>query len=203
MKRLLTAAMAMACALTMPAGAAGAQERADPSWARSPDPVVAAGVYPRFAAMIEQEGWARIRCWVEADGHPFMCEVADEAPHGLGFGSAARAIIASAEIAAARSDGSVVGSWIETTIRFSMPGPEPFGGWRGPEPSPEKLALARKVVEDRADDFPPSYRQTMMNGLDFDRRQIVGAWIDELMPHDPVRQTDILTLQAARLFDEK
>lgn len=203
MTRWLTAVMPLTWALTTLAGAAQAQERVDPSWARPADPELAERLYPGFAALIDQGGWARIRCWVEADGHPFLCDVADEAPHGLGFGSAARSTIASAEISAARVDGRIVGRQIQTTVRFAMADHgEPFGGWLGPEPSAEHLALARKVVEDRADDFPPSYRETMMNGLDFDRRQIVGAWIDELMPEDPARETEVLALQAARLFDE-
>lgn len=203
MKRCAMMAMVLACILTTHGGAARAQERTAPSWARPANPELTERLYPGFAGLIEQGGWARIQCWIDADGHPFLCDVADEAPHGLGFGSAARVIIASAEVRAARVDGRIVGRQIQTTVRFSMEQDgEPFGGWMGPEPSAERLALARQVVEDRADDFPPSYREAMMDGLDFDRRQIVGAWIDELMPHDPVRATEILTLQAARLFDE-
>lgn len=203
MKRNAIAVMALACALTTHGGGVEAQERTSPSWARPADPLVAEMLYPGFAAMLEQGGWARIRCWIEDDGHPFLCEVADEAPHGLGFGAAARVTIASADVRAARVDGQIVGRMIQTTVRFAMADEGvPFGGWTGPEPSGGKLALARKVVSDRAEDFPPSYRDSMMNGLDFDRRSIVGAWIDELMPFDPVRATDALVLQAARLFTE-
>lgn len=202
MKRNCMTMMALACAL-MASGEAEAQERTTPSWAQPADPMVAGRLYPGFAAMIEQEGWARVRCWIEADGHPFLCEVIDEAPHGLGFGSAARMTIASARVRAAREDGEIVGRMIQTTIRFAM-GEEgiPFGGWTGPEPSATHLALAREVVKSRFKDFPPSYREAMLNGLDFDRRQIVGPWIDELIPPDPVREMEVLALQAARLFDE-
>lgn len=183
-------------------GSVHAQELTNPSWSKPVQAELVQDLYPGFASLIGQNGRATVLCRIEADGHPYICEVIDEAPHGLGFGAAARVIVASAEVKAARLDGRIVARSVNTSVNFVLPEQDRvFGGWSGPEPSPSRLALARRVAEIMPY-RPPAYRDQMMDGLDFDRRQLVGEWIDELMPRDQDRENEILVLQLARLFDE-
>jgi len=182
------------------AGSVCAQERTDPYWLAPADEELASRLYPGFAALMQTPGMARIKCWVEADGHPYLCNVVHESPRGLGFGSAARVIVASAQVGLGRVDGQLAPASVETNIRFRAP--EPARGWDGPEPTGVQLSLARKIVESMPDWSPRDRMEAIMDGLDFDRRAVVGPWIDELLPMD--RETDlrIAALQMARLYSE-
>jgi hypothetical protein len=182
------------------AGSVCAQERTDPYWLAPADEELASRLYPGFAALMQTPGMARIKCWVEADGHPYLCNVVYESPRGLGFGSAARVIVASAQVGLGRVDGQPAPASVETNIRFRAP--EPARGWDGPEPTGAQLSLAREIVESMPDWSPRDRMEAIMDGLDFDRRAVVGPWIDELLPMD--RETDlrIAALQMARLYSE-
>ena len=182
------------------AGSVCAQERTDPYWLAPADEELASRLYPGFAALMQTLGMARIKCWVEADGHPYLCNVVHESPRGLGFGSAARVIVASAQVGLGRVDGEPAPASVETNIRFRAP--EPARGWDGPEPTDVQLSLAREIVESMPDWSPRDRMDAIMDGLDFDRRAVVGPWIDELLPMD--RETDLrfAALQMARLYSE-
>jgi len=192
----------LACLLTVlaAAGAVSAQERADPYWLAPAEEELASRLYPGFAALMQTPGLARVKCWVETDGHPYLCNVVHESPRGLGFGSAARVIDASAQVGLGRVDGQPVPASVETNIRFRAP--ERERGWDGPEPTGVQLSLAREIVESMPDWSPRDRMEAIMDGLDFDRRAVVGPWIDELLPMD--RETDlrIAALQMARLYSE-
>lgn len=196
-KRMALASLFLSLAM---AGPTAAQDRTGAFWADPVNPELASKLYPGFAALLETPGWARVRCWVETDGHPYICEVVDEFPRGLGFGAAARVIVASATVGVGRVDGQPVPTSIQTNVRFSAPEPGP--AWDGPEPTEARLALARELLESMPDAFPPNYREAMMDGLDFDRRAVVGPWIDELMPMDREAVLRTQTLQIARLLSE-
>lgn len=198
------AILGLAAILAAAAGEGRAQERTDPYWAQPVRPDLAERLYPGFAVLLGESGRVTVVCPVEDDGHPYLCEVVDEAPRGLGFGAAARVMVASAEIGAARVDGVVVPRTVRTTVRFHMAGADvPFGGWTGPEPTPAALKLAREMIEEAPpEDMPRPYRETMMDGLDYDRQQVVAPWVDELLPRDEAREKEVLAIQMARLFDE-
>jgi hypothetical protein len=194
----------LTAALTLTAGVADAQERTHAYWARPVQADLAGKLYPGFAALIGQSGKVTLLCPVDGDGPVYLCEVVDETPRGLGFGAAARVMAASAEVGASRRDGVVVPSRIRFRTHFSMADQgRPYGGWTGPEPGPATLALAREMVEDVAEArwLPPSYRDQMLDGLDYDRRAVVGPWLDELFPRDEAREKATMALQLARLFD--
>lgn len=178
---------------------AAAQEWTPPYWKSSPDPELGSALYPGFALLIQASGNATVRCWLEGDGHPYICEVAQESPRGLGFGSAARVMVASAEVGVGRLDDHPVPTSVQTTIRFRMPEP---GGWDGPEPSEVQLSLARELLRSMPDWIPPDRREEMMDGLDFDRRAVVGPWLDELLPVDREADLQIAAVQMARLYSE-
>ncbi|WP_292098990.1 hypothetical protein [Brevundimonas sp.] len=182
------------------AGPVSAQERTDPYWLAPAQEELASRLYPGFAGLLQTPGLARVKCWVEADGHPYLCDVVHESPRGLGFGSAARVIVASAQVGLGRVDGRPAPTSVETNIRFRVPDVE--RGWDGPEPTGVQLSLAREIVESMPDWSPRDRMEAMMDGLDFDRRAVVGPWIDELLPMD--RETDlrIAALQMARLYSE-
>jgi hypothetical protein len=201
MMRQLTALASLGAGLAF-AWPGSAQEQTDPFWAEAADPQVATYHYPRFAALLEIEGRGRVMCWVERDGHPFLCDIVEEFPRGLGFGSAARIIVASAKVGVSRIDGRPVPTSIATNIRFRPA--DRRRGWTGPEPSEVRLSLAREVLAamPEAFPFPADYRSMLMEGLDFDRRAVVGPWIDELMPMDEESVRRIRSIQIARLFGE-
>ena len=195
----------LAAVLTMTASVVHAQDNTDPYWARPVQADLAGELYPGFASVLGQSGKVTLSCPVEGDGRIYLCEIVEETPRGLGFGAAARVMATSAEVGAARRNGVVVPSRVRFTTRFAMPDQDsPYGGWTGPEPSPAVLALARDMVEEVTDAewLPPSYRDYMMDGLDYDRRAVVGPWLDELLPLDEARGKAAIALQMARLFDE-
>lgn len=199
-KRMALASLLVGLAMAWPTAA---QDPTGAYWADPVNPELATKLFPGFAALLETPGWARVRCWVETDGHPYICEVVDEFPRGLGFGSAARVIVASATVGVSRVDGQPVPTTVQTTVRFSAPEPRWAGvAWDGPEPTEARLALARGLIESMPEAFPPNDRDAMMNGLDFDRRAVVGPWIDELMPMDREAVLRTQALQIARLFSE-
>lgn len=195
--------LGLIAALVAGTGDLSAQEPSAPYWAEPVQPDLAEQLYPGFAALLGQSGRATVACPVETEGHPYLCEVVDEAPRGLGFGAAARVMMASAKIGLRHIDGVPVPGRIQTTIRFHMADENsPFGGWTGPEPTPAALKLAREMVEEvMPGELPRTYRETMMDGLDYDRQQVVAPWIDELLPRDKAREKEVLAIQMARLFD--
>lgn len=196
--------LGLAALLAAPGGMAAAQDRTPASWSRPVHPDLAAELYPGFAGMLGEPGRVLLICPIEADGHPGPCEVAREAPHGMGFGAAAKAMVATGEFTAARQGGEIVPTRIQTTVRFRPLDREPFGGWIGPEPTPAALALAREMFDEMAaaSQLPASYRDEMMDGLDDDRRAVVGPWLDELFPRDEAREKEATSIQMARLFGE-
>lgn len=203
MKRAGTISV-LAVVLATVGGTAAAQEQTLARWSHPVQPDLAAELYPGFASLLGESGRVLLICRIEDDGHPYLCEAVREAPHGLGFGAAARVVVASGEFTAARRDGEIVPSRIQTTVRFWSPERAPFGGWTGPEPTPAALALAREMFDEMAAarKLPASYRDEMMDGLDHDRRAVVGPWLDELFPRDEAREKEATTLQMARLFGE-
>lgn len=198
-------ALGLAVVLAAPAGVAMAQERVPARWSRPVQPELAAELYPGFANMLGEAGRVLLICPIEADGHPGPCEVGREVPQGMGFGAAAKAMVATGEFTAARQDGEIVPTRIRTTVRFRPMDRELFGGWTGPEPTPAALALARDMFDEMsaARQLPASYRDEMMDGLDDDRRAVVGPWIDELFPRDEAREKEATSVQMARLFGEE
>jgi hypothetical protein len=137
MKIIIVTAAAM-----LIASDAAAEEFKPPAWAAAPDGRLASDLFPGFAAFLGVNGRASLTCRIVQDGPPFLCRVDDESPAGLGFGAAARLVAASGQIRAARRDGGVAPATIQTTVRFFRPEESTFGGWTGPDPSPQRLALA-------------------------------------------------------------
>lgn len=183
------------------AGAAVAQDFEAPRWTTAPDGELSTALFPPFALFLGVEGQALVNCWVTQDGHPFLCRVKEEAPLGLGFGSAARLVVASGQIRTARRDGTPAATSFETMVRFYQQD-DFFTKWTGAEPTSERMALAGKLAMQMREMLPPSYREMMLEGLDVDRHEVVRAWMDELMPVDEVRDAAILQTQIARLFSE-
>lgn len=181
-----------------------AQEPTNASWTTPVDPELASDLFPGFASFLGTSGYATLVCRVQTDGPPYLCDVVDEAPRGLGFGAAARVAVTSGRLRASRIGDRIVGGQIRTTVRFHTPDTLPFGGWEGPEPKPDHLAFVREMIGDlmARGATLPSFRDRMLDGLDYDRRAVVRPWIEELYPRAEAREKEIAALQLARLFDE-
>lgn len=195
--------MACVAMVTLMAGGVQAQTITNPSWTRPPDPDLSGLLLPAFANTIGVSGSAVIECHLFKDGHPFLCRVISEPVPGLGFGAAARLVVASGELSTRRVDGEPTRGSIRTRVSFSA---APLGQrgktWTGPEPTPEGLRLARQVVEMMPEEHFPTL-DDMMDGLDYDRRAVVRSWIEELdLGPSPKRVRDIRAIQFARLFNE-
>lgn len=191
-----------------PVASATAQSVETPFWEKQPDSALASELIPGFALWLGIDGSADLACKVTADGPVYNCRVVHETPAGLGFGSAARVVVASGEIRARRVDGVIAPGMIRTTVRFFNPEPERTpSSWTGPEPSAEQMALARLVAARRVERLEQTQeawekgdRALEFDGLDYDRRATVGAWIDELVPDPAAENLEYRAIQTARLF---
>lgn len=186
------------------ATSASAQERpanfVPPSWTRVPDPDLASSLHPTFAGLIGITGWASIKCLAVEDGHMFDCRVEDESHPGLGFGSAGRLVVAGGRVRAARIDGQATARWVTTRANFISPDlDETPPLWRGPEPTEQALALAREVVA--IDNYYPHLTvEEILRSVDFDRRETIRAWINELLPDYDSILRDAPAIQLARVM---
>lgn len=186
---------------SLPSEARG-QDFVAPSWIEAPSPDLGDELLPPFAGLIGVGGRATIKCLAIEDGHAFRCEVVEESPAGLGFGSAGRLVVASGKVAAARLDGRPVARWVQTRVRFeSFDMDAPMEPWTGQEPTAEGLALAREVVETMPIYAIPRI-DDLMGGLDHDRRAVVRPWIAELLPGYETLMREAPIIQTARLFSE-
>lgn len=170
----------------------------DISWAATPNPEVTVELMPGFAARLGVNGWARIRCYQRQDGHPYNCRVVDERPYGLGFGAAARVIVASGELKLGRAGGIPVPGEMQTTVRFSL---QDAPVWAGPEPTKARLQLARQLV-DRALEGDEPEEDDVLDGLDYDRRLVVRPWVEELFAEVRAQRPEMMAIQLARFANE-
>ena len=177
------------------------QEAPATNWARTPDPEVTSDLMPGFAAQLDLRGWAIVRCYQETDGHPYNCRVVEERPQGLGFGSAARVVVASGELRLGRVAGIPMPGEVQARVRFRVEDEADEGGWSGPEPSEIQLKLARQIVDRAYEDGEPE-EDNFLDGLDYDRRAVVQAWVDELFVEVRAERREALVLQLARLASE-
>ncbi len=174
-----------------------------PRWSRPPDGDLVSALYPGFARNLGVSGWAEVQCFLEEDGHPFNCRVNDEEPKGLGFGAAARLVVASGQLRTGRLNGAPVPGTARSVVRFRVEDMEDeVSSWNGPEPTPRTLQLAREIVEQRVSEWQEEYAEDTFDGLDYDRRLIVQQWMNELLPGLEERRVARVITQMARLFDD-
>ncbi|RYG15031.1 MAG: hypothetical protein EON96_11330 [Caulobacteraceae bacterium] len=154
---------------------------------------------PGFANSLGIDAVVTVHCVLMEDGHPFHCQAIDETVHGLGFAAAARLVVASGELRARRLDGAPTPGQVVTRVRFHAPPLATRGeSWQGQEAGEEGLRLAGQVLDKYPE--PRAFADQSMDGLDFDRRAVVGPWVVELMTPSPERLRQIQTIQLARLF---
>lgn len=185
----------------IPAQADASQDIENATWATPPNALITSQLMPAFAATIGVSGSVELRCLVLTDGPLHQCQVVEETTPGLGFGAAARLVSTTGQMRAKRIDGTTVATTIRFRVRFAAPGIENRGrSWSGPEPTPERLRLARSIAEVLPDEV--GYQSEVLDGLDFDRRAVVGTWVAELLDMSEERRIAVRTVQLARLFDE-
>ena len=169
------------------------------TWKRAPDGDLPTQLYPGFAATLGVGGWAIVECEIERDGHPFNCRATDERPYGLGFGAAARLVVASGELTTARRSGMPVSASMRTVVHFKAPDPDALE--TRPKPSATRMRLAKELLEGHAE-YSTEPEGSPLDGLDYDRRSIVQPWVDELMPVTAEGRLNAVIIQFARLFTE-
>lgn len=189
------------CHLWASSAAAQSPPEYEPTrWERPPDSDLASFLMPGFANLIGVDGSAKVRCRTLEDGNPVNCGVVWETPAGLGFGSAARAVVASGEVRIHRIAGVPSPAYVASTVNFiSAPFDQPQDRWAGEKPSEAALVLSRELVDLFGDDLPGI---DLMDGLDYDRRVVVEPWIDELFPTSAEQKREMAILQVARAFGE-
>ncbi|MET4683596.1 TonB family protein [Brevundimonas faecalis] len=166
----------------------------NPSW-REP-PRSSSTDHPIFAHNLNISGSALVHCTVSDGGIATNCQILEEAPSGLGFGTAAINVVQRARLNPRRVDGMAIQASIETRVNFKTPPAlqgESVPVWTGPEPTADQIAAAlerTKIVG-----VKPSFHQLGVDDLPEDRREIVRAWVEELFPNqDAVEQYTALAM---------
>jgi TonB family protein len=177
-----------------------------PSWINPPSMEAATELTPGFAASMGISGKVRLSCWVENQGLPQDCEVVSAAPDGLGFEAAALEVARTGVVRPATLDGIPVRATVTFNVGFycetleeSTWTPTPY---RGAEPTPAALALARQIVLQGLDVSMQSEEEALLEGLADDRRGIVRGWLRELRPLGEEVFIQNQTLTVARLSTE-
>lgn len=150
------------------------------SWRAVPDGEAMADAYPGFASHAGVEGRAALTCFAETDGRLVECKVDEASPAGLGFDEAALSLTDRFVAEPRTRNGEPVRSDVSFRVVFTLPPVEPVLPWEGPEPSAERLELAREV----APRYLPGLRQgpnaVNLDGLDADRVEAVQAMLAEI-----------------------
>lgn len=195
-----------ACAVALAGGLiappAFAQEFANPSWAVMPDGEAMAQAYPTFAFMAGLDGDVILQCGIAPDGTLSLCSAVEASPAGIGFDRAGLSVASLFRANPARLDGETVPSQVRFAIRFRMPVQEWAPPWTGPEPTPEHLAAARAVVEERAawDMRGDESFATMSLDVDVDRETKVRAMVLAVKAEFLEQEIEAGALWTARLF---
>jgi TonB family protein len=144
---------ALATALSAASGAAPTAPAmpavvTQPDWIAKPTGADLARNYPKVAQLLDIEGYAVIKCDVDAYGALQACKAADEQPLGQGFGPAALAMASAFRMRPMTRNGQPVdGGKITIPIRFRLPvnAPEPAPA-AVPQADPTTVALARRYA---------------------------------------------------------
>lgn len=116
---LLSRRVGLGAALVSMAACATSQTE---GWVSRPTSDHLARHYPPQAAQNRTEGFARIRCDVQADGRLTACEVLEESPAGAGFGEATLRIAPYFRMSREIGGQSVEGSSIEIPMTWRVGG---------------------------------------------------------------------------------
>lgn len=195
-------ALTVALAGGLIAPLAFAQEFANPSWAEMPDGEAMAEAYPTFAYMAGLDGDVILQCGIAPGGVLTLCRAVEASPAGIGFDRAGLSVASLFRANPARLDGEAVPSQVRFVVRFRMPAEAWAPPWTGPEPTPEHLAAARAVVEERAawDMWGDDSFATMGLDVDVDREARVRAIVLTAKAEFLEQEIEAGALWTARLF---
>jgi hypothetical protein len=146
----------------------------NPDWDAQPNGDDLAHLYPPLAQMLELPGRAVISCGVGTDGALFGCKVDSETPIGLGFGYATLLAAVDFHMKPSKIDGRAVKGHVTIPLTWKLgsdtSGPLAPQTLEGPPPSPDRLALARRMI--LASDLTNEVVQNMDKGLQRQLQQV-------------------------------
>jgi hypothetical protein len=151
------ACAAAAMAAEAPAGAKAAPRRAkmpvegivNPDWAQVPSGEVLANYFPPLANFLGLSGRVKMQCAVTTAGTLEACAVEEETPAGLGFGDATLGVAQYFRMRPMTVDGApVAGGKVVIPMNWRAPEADVPSDPNddGPRPSPEALALGRRLA---------------------------------------------------------
>ena len=102
--------------------------KTDPAWFKKPSAEQIIGAWPADALRKGLGGMANLDCRVDLHGLADDCVVVSESPTGVGFGSAALALVPQLLFKPATDERGPVASRVAIPINFKTSGPVPAGG---------------------------------------------------------------------------
>jgi TonB family protein len=143
---LLAGALAATAPAPCPADAPS-QLSSNPDWAVKPGGDAVWWSYPPNAAAALVESRVQITCEISVEGAAENCKVDNEEKPGLGFGEAALSLTADMKFKPKMTCGVAERGEVSIPLNFKLPA-DPDAPFTGPPPSPEAIALARRLVAD-------------------------------------------------------
>ena len=169
----------------------------EPTWAVQPDNRTMTDAFPEFAVMAGLSGSVILDCAVAQDGRLNDCTVVQAKPEGLGFDRTAMTLASEYRVGSRGSGDHSAEARFQYTSRYRMTDDGAPSAWTGPEPTPERLALAR-VEATRRSDLERRFVAAQDWGVDDDRRAAVIDIIRQVVDEFREREIQAETLALAR-----
>ncbi|CAN5354954.1 hypothetical protein BH10PSE1_BH10PSE1_18610 [soil metagenome] len=177
----------------------------NPAWVTTPSGEMLEEAMPPFATLISVDAHVTLECrTLIRVAAPQDCEVVSTTVRGMGFEAKALETAMTGLIAPRAVNGFPKPGHIRFTVHFRAEdwkavAPRPYVG---PEPSAERLRLARTFVDLYHPPRPDDLYAELYPELEPIRRARVQRWVRELFPLDEERERTRAALFLARLLSE-
>lgn len=169
----------------------------EPNWTVQPDNRTVTDAFPAFAVMAGLSGSVTLNCAATPEGRLEDCTVVEAKPAGLGFDRTAMTLSREYRVSSRPGADQSPLPRVQYTSRYRMTADGAPPAWTGPEPTPERLALAR-VEATRQSDLERRYVAAPDWGVDPDRRAAVIDIILQVHAEFREREIQAETLALAR-----
>lgn len=143
-----------------------------PTWASQPDNRTMTDAFPGFAVMAGLSGSVTLNCATTREGGLEDCTVVEAKPEGLGFDRTAMTLARQSRVSSRPLGDISPLSRVQYTSRYRMTDDGAPPAWTGPEPTRERLVLARAVATQQSD-LDRRFVAATDWGVDPDRREAV------------------------------